>query len=433
MTALLSICIPTYNRADDLAALLARLAQELGRGAEQIVVQVSDNASDDATAQVLRDNAAALPRLQVHRQGENLGAAANIRWLIEHAPTTEYLWLLGDDDLVVEGGVQTVVDLLRAERPAWLHLPHLWVDENGQASGGSPAPGSVQRYETAGDMYRGQHHWLTFMSASVVRRRDLQAAVREVHTDNAFHPLLWFFRAGHEGPCVVAADHLLHGSCRISWADRKHVIQTIDFTSLYDEGLHTGMTAEQFGATLDGLYVNGWGFDLWQQMPIERLAAVVARFPQSTGLRGYLWQIACAQGDRDVLPVLDRAGRAVGADIEADELVRTGEEAFAAGDAYGAAQSFLAAARRMPTCIAAWNDLAVAAHQLGQRNTRDLIETALFLEPDSPDALINRAALLLGDGDLAAAGDDASRVLEIDPDNASAQQLLALTVPSPAR
>ena len=44
-----------------------------------------------------------------------------------------------------------------------------------------------------------------------------------VHTDNAYIPLLWFFRAGLDGPCVAAAG-LLDGGTEITWADRRHTM-----------------------------------------------------------------------------------------------------------------------------------------------------------------------------------------------------------------
>lgn len=433
MTSLLSICVPTYNRAPCLAALLDRLAAELTHCEDDIEVLVADNASPDGTAELLEAAAAVHPWLRVHRQPRNLGAPANIAWLIENASPADYLWVIGDDDLILEGGLQTVRWLLVDERPAWLHLPHVWVDGDGRPIGGSTPPGSVQRYATSADMYRAHHHWLTFMSASVARTEALQTAVREIETDNAYHPLLWFFRAGRAGPCVVAPHPVLHGACEISWADRKHVIQTIHFTSLYDEGLHQGLTPEEFARTLDGLYANEWGLDLWRQIPLERLAEVVERFPQSTSLREYLWRLAHEQGRRDVLPALDRAACAAGAGEAAGELLAAGERAFVAGDAPRAAAAFEAAAQCLPTCATTWSNLAVAAHQLGRADIPALLETALFVDPGNLDALVNRAALRLSGGDRAGARADAIRVSELDPGNASAVQLLELTaVPAEA-
>jgi glycosyltransferase involved in cell wall biosynthesis len=393
MSGRLSICVPTFNRADKLRKLLACLDREIAGAGEEVAVLISDNASEDDTPAVLAEAAGRFPWLRWHRQDSNVGPLRNIGWVIENAPDTEYVWLFGDDDAIVGGGVAQVIELLEAERPAWLHLPHAWVDPLGRVLGSSPLPRAVERYSTAGDMYRAHHHWLTFMSASVALADPLRVVVQESDTRNAYHQLLWWFRSALESPCVVAGERIVHGSPEICWEDRKVKIQTLDFTSLYDDGLHLGLSAAEFGATLDGLYDNGFAFELWQQLPIEELARVVSRFPQSRSLRKYLWQIARAQARRDVVSVLDDAARAMGDDAEAEELVRAGEEAFAAGDCTGAAEHFIRAVDRMPTSVQAWNDLGVVAHHLRQPNARELLDNALFVDPSDGDALGNLAAL----------------------------------------
>jgi tetratricopeptide (TPR) repeat protein len=425
--ALLGMCVPTYNRAADLTLLLASLERELA-GRDDVVVLIADNASSDGTPELLRRAADRSPWLRVHRQAENLGAAGNMEWLIAHAPDCEYLWLFGDDDVVVEGGMRTVTDLLVAERPAWLFLPHHWIDGDRRVTGGSPAPGAIERFATGGDLYRAYHHWLTFLSASIVRADRFREAVAAIETDSQYVPLLWFFRAGLPGPCLVAADRLVHASQAISWADRAHLIQTLDFTALYDDGLHAGISAEDFGRSLDGLYRDGWGLDLWRRVPIEPLIEAVRRFPQSQGLRDHLFTIARETGRRDALPVLHDAARAVGAEAEATALVQAGEDAFAAGDLDAAVARFRAAAARMPTLVTAWNDLAVALHGLGHAgaDAGEAIDAAVFVAPDDLDARLNRASIRLAAGDRAGASADAARALELDPRNAGAAELLQL-------
>jgi tetratricopeptide (TPR) repeat protein len=394
MTPLLCICVPTYNRAGDLGRLLECLDREIG-GRDDVVVQVSDNASPDGTAALLADAATTRPWLKAFRQEENVGAVRNLQWLIEHAPAAEYLWLFGDDDLIAPGALASIVETLEAERPAWLFLPHQWIDEALNVVGGSPAPGELQQFAGAGELFRAYDHWLTFLSASILRADALREAGRAVQSENAYIPMLWYFRAGLEGPCSVAPHSWVLGGQEISWRDQQHVFLTLHFTALYDDGLHAGVSAEEFGAALDGLYRRD--YDLlhhWRRIELEQLAALVERFPQSQGLRGYLWTIAFEQGRRDVLGALDGAVRAMGADEQARALVAAGEEAFAAGDALHAARQFDAAAQLAPTLAEAWNDLSVALHHLGHADALRAVESALFAAPDDADAQSNHAAIL---------------------------------------
>jgi tetratricopeptide (TPR) repeat protein len=394
MTPLLCICIPTFNREDELAKLLQCLDREIGER-DDIVVQISDNASPDGTQALLTGAMATRSWLRVFRQEENLGPFRNIEWLVEHAPPANYLWLFGDDDLIVPGALATVIEILETERPVWLFLPHQWIDGAGRVVGGSPAPAALERFAGAGQLFRAYDHWLTFISASVVRADALREAVHATQAENAYSPLLYFFRAGLQGPCCVAPQHCVHGGQAISWSDRAHLYMTLHFTSLYDDGLHAGLSAAEFGACLDGLYVRDNDLcHAWRQIEIEKLVGLVGRFPQSEGLRRYLWTIALERGRQDLLPAVDTAARMTGAHAQALVLVAAGEELFAAGDAAVAVRRFREASKLAPTLTQAWNDLAVALHHFGRPEAVQAVDMALFVAPDDADALSNRAAIL---------------------------------------
>jgi glycosyltransferase involved in cell wall biosynthesis len=173
----LAILIPTYDRASRLDAALAALADDLGARTD-VPILVSDNASPDETGRVLLAWRERLPSLRVHRQPENVGMLANLRWLVEHAPDADYVWLLGDDDRIVPGAIGTISDLLAREQPVWLHLPHRFENAAGLGAS-SPCPAAVERLGGAGELYDRYHHWLTFISAQVVDRDALQRAIAE--------------------------------------------------------------------------------------------------------------------------------------------------------------------------------------------------------------------------------------------------------------
>ena len=70
----LSICLPTYNRAERLKDALDALAAQAGDGVE---ICVSDNGSTDATPEVLAAAAKKFP-LKWRRSDRNRGVARNI-------------------------------------------------------------------------------------------------------------------------------------------------------------------------------------------------------------------------------------------------------------------------------------------------------------------------------------------------------------------
>ncbi len=123
---LLTIAIPTFNRAEQLAGLLKVLEPQVAR-APEVEVFLSDNASEDATPEVIaaatQRFAAAGASLRSHRHPTNTGSDANFAFCFREAKGT-FFWMCGDDDLIVPNAVAEVLALLqnRDGAPAELDL-----------------------------------------------------------------------------------------------------------------------------------------------------------------------------------------------------------------------------------------------------------------------------------------------------------------------
>jgi glycosyltransferase involved in cell wall biosynthesis len=99
--SLLSICVPTYNRADFLDEFLERLA-----GFERLdyEVVISDNASEDATAQVVLKWRPYLKSLYYLRQEKTVSPPENV-CAVCNAARGDYIFRIADDDLILEDGL----------------------------------------------------------------------------------------------------------------------------------------------------------------------------------------------------------------------------------------------------------------------------------------------------------------------------------------
>ena len=109
---LLSLTIPTYNRAMYLAQLLdSLLPQFAGLSPETAELIVFDNASEDNTRQmVMKFQRRGLPCRYIH-QPENLGADGNFLSCLQTA-RGQYCWVVGDDDLLLPGAIPALLSLL---------------------------------------------------------------------------------------------------------------------------------------------------------------------------------------------------------------------------------------------------------------------------------------------------------------------------------
>ena len=97
-SALLSICIPTFNRAQSLEVLLDVIAPVKAQYGPKLEVFIADNSSDDTTPVILRRYVSIYDYRYV-RHISNLGSQANFEYLFNHA-TGSYIWFVGDDDLI---------------------------------------------------------------------------------------------------------------------------------------------------------------------------------------------------------------------------------------------------------------------------------------------------------------------------------------------
>lgn len=132
MSELLSICIPTYNRAGYLADVLESLAREHAADpwGEAVVVHVSDNASTDTTPAVVAAYASRLP-LRAQRNPTNIGGERNFARLIDLTEGV-YFWLLGDDETVAAGSLAGLLALLRTREHGLVLLPSVRTDADGR-------------------------------------------------------------------------------------------------------------------------------------------------------------------------------------------------------------------------------------------------------------------------------------------------------------
>lgn len=126
---LLSIAIPTWNRAKILEKALARLLPQILPLQTDVEFIISDNGSTDDTNDIIVKTCAGHGLSQVvhYRQKENTGYYGNFRKCKELA-TGKYFWLLSDNEIVNDGLIEYVVGILKRETN--LNAIHLsdWAD-----------------------------------------------------------------------------------------------------------------------------------------------------------------------------------------------------------------------------------------------------------------------------------------------------------------
>lgn len=121
--------IPTWNRAVKLDRCIRTMIQQIleTQSRREVGIFVSDNCSDDDTPGVLSRLAVEFPDIiEVYRRPvHDLLAAANYEEVLRRIPS-EYIWIFGDDDVLLPGGLNTVLNVLKTNQPALIHAGHGW-------------------------------------------------------------------------------------------------------------------------------------------------------------------------------------------------------------------------------------------------------------------------------------------------------------------
>lgn len=170
---LLTIAIPTYNRARYLELCLTRIHEELVSlplyMRNLVKVYVSNNASTDDTNivtsnfELKEDNSA-----EFVSNKENIGAERNVVQCYESS-TTPYVWILGDDDVILPGGLKKVLDVLLHQNVDILYLNHYWFKDEYTNRSVLPKNIRVSIYTKPLNFARRTNVMLTFISGQIVR------------------------------------------------------------------------------------------------------------------------------------------------------------------------------------------------------------------------------------------------------------------------
>jgi glycosyltransferase involved in cell wall biosynthesis len=126
-----AICIPTYNQAKFIGATVR---SALDQHYNPIEIWISDDASTDDTAEVVREFLSCSRPVFYFRQPVNSGMARNNNWIMSQ-PSAEFIVQLDSDDVLEPGCVTNLLDLLLSyQKAGYAHSAVYEIDRFGQSS-----------------------------------------------------------------------------------------------------------------------------------------------------------------------------------------------------------------------------------------------------------------------------------------------------------
>ena len=159
---ILSICFPTYNRAECIGEQLKRLSSVDKSVLDELEIIVSDNCSNDSTAEVIKSFQLELG-FQYNRNDKNMGPDENFLYCFKHA-TGKYIWLVGDDDYLKPENLHVVVDTLKNNDLGFLYI----------TPGATPENPIYKEYSSKEAFLKVMDKFITFLTSSIVRNEYVQ-------------------------------------------------------------------------------------------------------------------------------------------------------------------------------------------------------------------------------------------------------------------
>ncbi|WP_081620311.1 glycosyltransferase family 2 protein [Ancylobacter sp. FA202] len=165
---IISICVPTYNRAKLLSELLDSILDQ--ENVDDVEIVISDDASTDDTMSIADSYLFRFKHYKFIAQPINLGMDGNFLAVVA-AATSPYIWLMGDDDRLEPGSIRRLLDAIE-----------LWPDAVGFTLGvidydvtmstaiGLRATPTTQLMTGSRAVFSSIADLLGFMSALVVKR-----------------------------------------------------------------------------------------------------------------------------------------------------------------------------------------------------------------------------------------------------------------------
>lgn len=225
---LLTIAIPTFNRSGFLSRLLGAIEPQLKIFASQVEILICDNFSQDDTQEVVRAfEANGLPMTYV-RHSENLGMDRNILECFKRA-STEYVWIFGDDDVLLEGALATLIPFLEQTRFAHIFVAGYSFRDKFKRKKILFQNIGPTRLTDSADMLRTANTLLMFISRNIINKRAVYSldsnAAFEDYIGSIINQLGLIFAALRVNwPCLIIAKQIVaaqmansggYGSCTV--------------------------------------------------------------------------------------------------------------------------------------------------------------------------------------------------------------------------
>ncbi|MDB4302841.1 glycosyltransferase family 2 protein [bacterium] len=158
----LTIAIPTYNRAAILKKCLSSIFSQINGLEKHINILVSDNNSDDNTFDVVNNFILSGHDLIYNKNKSNIGMDMNFKYCFNNCKS-KYVWILGDDDFILDGSLIDIINILKDNNLGILFLETRQLKDN-----------KLEIYTNPSKLLSDISFYITFISSVIVNTNHIK-------------------------------------------------------------------------------------------------------------------------------------------------------------------------------------------------------------------------------------------------------------------
>lgn len=259
----LSIAIPTYNRPQAMERLLKSLLPQLTPETEVII---RDDSPNEETTAIVRRVLEPRKDQVNYTHGPKLGIDAGTLDVVERS-RGRYVWTFGDDDAMVPGAVQKVLQLIKEQPELTFIWPNIRV-MGGLETGPSLSLVSDRRFESGDETIMALTNRMTLLSTFIFRRTEAMRGIELArrHDRSMWSIMLLVYNAVLAGPTYVLAEPLVvnhlepHGEAEVLGGVQVFGINfaeaLLEFRGQFSGHAIRRVLGESFGYVWRGFLVN---------------------------------------------------------------------------------------------------------------------------------------------------------------------------------
>lgn len=194
---LLTIAIPTYNRAAFLEKGLSLLREQSSSIGDSIEILVSDNNSPDSTSEVVEKAINAGLPVRYIRNDTNIGADRNVVQCFEKAQG-HFVWIIGDDDYIVPGVLPLIYESLSNNQDLSVcYIANKWIEDVLHHNPATVTEIDQTRVNDPIEFINKVNYWVTFLSGNIINKSFVSNSNIDVnkYIGTSLPQLSWYFTA----------------------------------------------------------------------------------------------------------------------------------------------------------------------------------------------------------------------------------------------